>query len=143
MGRALVLVGLALSAAVGCGSRWDPESSRLDPGDLAFVVNPEPGGPSVDVTAYASSDERQSTSVAVNARVQILSDHGPESEKQRLVLVVEKRDPAGSDRTLNIPRRFIHRYHLGHNDTLPKPDPSRKDRSAEQSHWYPLTDSWK
>jgi hypothetical protein len=138
-----VVVGLALLAAAGCGSSWNPESSRLDPGDLAFVVNPEAGGRSDTVPAYASSDQRQATSVALNARVQILEDQGPESEKQRLVLVVEKRDPAGSERTLNIPRRFIHRYHLARNDALPKPDPSRKGRSAEQSNWYPLTDSWK
>jgi hypothetical protein len=105
-------------------------------------VNPGQGGPSVTIPAYTALDEREPTPVAVNARVQVLADQGPESEKQRLVLVVEKREP-GSERKLNIPRRFIHRYHLAQTDALPKPDPSRKNRSSEQSSWYPLTDSWK
>jgi hypothetical protein len=139
--RRQALTGLILLAVAGCGSSFDPERSRLDPGDLAFVVNPDMSRPSVTVPAYSSPDQRQPTSVAVDTRVQVLSDQGPESEKQRLVLVVEKGDP-GPVRTLHIPRRFIHRYHLAQNDTLPKPDRVRKDSASEQSNWYPLSSSW-
>jgi hypothetical protein len=135
------LMGLILVALAGCGTSFDPEGSRLDPGDLAFVVDPDMNRQSVSVPAYGAPDERQPTSVAVNARVQVLLDRGPESEKQRLVLVVEKSDP-GSERTLKIPRRFIHRYHLAQNDTLPKPDPAGKGSSSEESNWYPLSSSW-
>jgi hypothetical protein len=137
------LAGLALAALAGCGSSWDPEQSRLDPGDLAFVVDPDRNPGAVAVPAYGAPDEHQPTSLAVNARVQVLSDQGPESEKQRLVLVVEKGEP-GSERTLKIPRRFIHRYHLAESDTRPKPDPTRKAPApfSKQSSWYPLSGSW-
>jgi hypothetical protein len=135
------VAGLVLMTVAGCGSSWDPERSRLDPGDLAFVVNPDKSHPSATVPAYGAPDERQPTSVAVNARVQVLSDTGPESEKQRLLLVLEKDDP-GSERRLYIPRRFIHRYHLAENDRNPKPDPARKDPSSQHSSWHPLSSSW-
>jgi hypothetical protein len=138
------LAGLPLAVLVGCSSSWDPERSRLDPGDLAFVVDPDKNLASVTVPAYGAPDERQPTSVAVNARVQVLSDQGPESEKQRLVRVVEK-GAAGSERTLKIPRRFIHRYHLAEGDTRPNPVAARKAPApfSEQSSWYPLSSSWK
>jgi hypothetical protein len=142
--RALAGLILAVLVLAGCGSSWDPEQSRLDPGDLAFVVDPGKNPASATVRAYGAADERQPTSVAVNARVQILSDQGPETEKQRLVLVVQKGEP-GSERTLKIPRRFIHRYHLAESDTRPKPDPAHKAPApfSEQSPWYPLSSSWK
>jgi hypothetical protein len=139
--RALVGLIVVTAAVAGCGSDWDPERSRLDPGDLAFVVNPDTSRPSVTVPAYSDPEKRQPISVAVNARVLVLSDTGTESEKQRLLLVLEKGD-LGSERRLYIPRRFIHRYHLARNDKIPNNDPAGKGSSTEKSHWRPLTSSW-
>jgi hypothetical protein len=139
--RALLGLIVVAAAVAGCGSDWDPESSRLDPGDLAFVVNPDTSRPSVTVPSYNDPEKRQPISVAVNARVLVLSDTGPESEKQRLLLVLEKGDP-GSERRLYIPRRFIHRYHLARNDKIPKNNPASKAPSSEKSNWRPLMRPW-
>jgi hypothetical protein len=121
------LMGLALAAAAGCGPGWDPERSRLSPADRAFVVAPEGVKPPL--------------AIAVNTRVQIVADPGPESDQQRLVSVIDLGHP-DAKQTLAIPRRCLFRYHLAQNDTRPDPDRARADASSKQSSWYPLTNSW-